>query len=62
MHTFRQLDRFLAIWNDGLSNPDKVPLTRADLDKLWAYARSIAEGPDVCYEREMLKIEKKERD
>ena len=52
-YTFRQLDRFLAIWNDGLSNPGSESLT-----KLWERAASIATGPDDCYDREILKIDK----
>ena len=53
IHTFRQLDRLLAIWNDGLSNSD-------DLEGLWDRACCIAKGSDDCYDSEMLKIEEKE--
>ena len=52
-HTFRQLDRFLAIWSDGLSNPGSESLTQ-----LWERASSIAMGPDDRYDREILKIDK----
>ena len=58
--TFRQLDRFLAIWNDGLSNLGSESLSSESLTGLWERASSIAAGPDDCYDREMEKIEEKE--
>ena len=48
--TFRQLDRFLAVWNDVLpSIPTNLSL--GELARLWDKAKKIAEGPDYCYDK-----------
>ena len=48
--TFRQLDRFLAVWNDVLrSNPTDWSL--AELALCWDKAKKIAEGSDSCYDK-----------
>ena len=59
IHTFRQLDRLLAVWNDGLINSDPESLNPNCLDELWNRATSIAESTDARYDCRILEIEKK---
>ena len=44
-NTFRQLDRFLMVWND-VQRQSPPMSTRKDLVRRWAFARWIAEGPE----------------
>ena len=55
---FRQLDRFLAIWNDSLRNATR-PQPMGEVVDLWGKAAWIAVGPECRYKghasREPLK-------
>ena len=56
MNTFRQLDRFLTVWNYGLSTAPQ-PLTWAYLVRLWIHAGWIVMGPDDRYDDKNLKFD-----
>ena len=45
-YTFRQLDRFLAIWNRGLSNQASNQLTENYVRRLWNRAGRVAPRPE----------------
>ena len=48
--TFRQLDRFLAVWNDVLrSNAEDLSL--AQLARHWDFAKGIVEDPEDRYDK-----------
>ena len=47
-NTFRRLDRFLTIWNDGLSNGSN-PSSLRTIVNLWSYAAWIVMGPEDRY-------------
>ena len=44
-NTFRQLDRFLAVWNNVLP-PNPMKSAREELVRCWAFAMWIAENPE----------------
>ena len=54
LHTFRQLDRFLVIWNHLLEkrlpeSDDPMKLERATLEKEWEKAAAIAQESDEAF-------------
>ena len=70
LNTFRQLDRFLAVWNDVLQQITKIS-TRKELVRGWAFANWIAEGPGTPedpkdlydqFARDHLKMPKNDRE
>ena len=54
LQTFRQLDRFLSIWNYFLSKSDIHSLPRSKVVERWIHAAWLATGPDDLYDIEIL--------
>ena len=50
LDTFRQLDRFLIVWNDVIPSPPSNALNLDSLVSCWVFAAWIAEGPEDRYE------------
>ena len=50
LDTFRQLDRFLIVWNDVIPSPPSNALNLDSLVSRWVFAAWIAEGSEDRYE------------
>ena len=62
LDTFRQLDRFLMVWNAVLPCPDsKKPLNLDTLVRRWVFAAWIAAGPEDRYEKFATDKDEKDR-
>ncbi len=67
LDTFRQLDRFLMVWNDGLPTVS-TSLRRDELVRRWVFAGSVAKGSEDRYKEyatgqlKMPKTKKEEDD
>ena len=54
--TFRQLDRFLMVWNDAISSPNSNLFNLDTLVHWWGHAAWIAAGPEDRYDKFAYKL------